>query len=116
MKATSMDDRDLTTVEVAGKTVKVIAPEAVRSFVREHGGKLYLWTTVHGVCEGKITLLEARTERPSGATLVFEPLAGPGFKLLIALAGRRPPEQIVLELGRRGRKLKAYWNNWAYVN
>ncbi len=116
MKAANTDDRGATTIEVTGKAVKVTAPESVRDFVREHGGKLYLWTTVHGVCEGRVTLLEARTERPSDASLVFEPVVGAGFELLIALAGRRPPEELVLELGRGGRKLKAYWNNWAYVN
>jgi len=59
--------------------VRILAADGIHEVVRERGGSLYLWTDVHGVCEGKVTLLQVGTERPSDADLRFERIGADGF-------------------------------------
>ncbi|MGO8683381.1 MAG: hypothetical protein ACLQUT_02195 [Thermoleophilia bacterium] len=112
----SIDRAEATIVEFGGKSVNVIAFDQARDFVRDHGGSLYLWATVHGVYAGKVILLEAGTERPSDEKLRFQSVLGAGSDLCVSFTDRHPPEDLVLELARGGKKIKAFWNNWAYVS
>ena len=65
--------------------VKVLASDDVRNVVRERGGSLYIWTDVHGVCEGKVTLLQVDIERPSDEDLRFERISAEGFDVFLAI-------------------------------
>ena len=98
-----------------GPPVKVLAADGVRRVVREHGGSLYLWTDVHGVCEGKVTLLQAATERPPDERLRFEPIGGDGFDVFLAIGSLLWPQFVELELHGRKKKIRAYWNGQASV-
>lgn len=102
-------------VEIRGATVKVVTATGVRDFVRRHGGSVYVWTTAHGVCEGRVVLPEAATEPPRGGRPFVGADAG-GFALFLEAAGPRPPRELALELRRGGRRLRAYWDDRAYVN
>jgi hypothetical protein len=84
--------------------MKITATNAVKDFVREQDGRLYVWTSVHGCCTGKLTLLEAGTVKPRGAERRFREIDAGGFDLLLAMDPQRQPDELVLELrGRRKR-------------
>ena len=95
--------------------VKILAADDVRQVVGERGGSLYLWTDVHGVCEGKVTLLQAGTERPPDEHLRFERIGGGGFDVFLAIGSLLWPEFVELELHGRKKKIRAYWNGQASV-
>jgi hypothetical protein len=93
----------------------VIAGPGVAAFVARHGGRLYVWTTERRCCSGGLTLLEAdvlpRSRRHAGV----EPLDGGGFDLYFDGGPHGLPHSLVLELTRRGRKVRAYWNDRAFI-
>jgi hypothetical protein len=95
--------------------VTILPGEGVGEIVRERGGSLYLWTDVHGVCEGKVTLLQAGTERPRTQDLRFERIAADGFEVFLAIGSLLWPEFVELELHGRKRQIRAYWNGQAWV-
>ena len=95
--------------------VKILAADGVGQVVRERGGNLYLWTDVHGVCEGKVTLLQVATERPPDERLRFEPIGGDGFGVFLAIGSLLWPQFVELELHGRKKKIRAYWNGQASV-
>lgn len=95
--------------------MKITATNAVKDFVREQGGRLYVWTSVHGCCTGKLTLLEAGTVKPPGAERRFRDIDAGGFDLFLAMDPRRQPDELVLELRGRRKKIAAFWNGQAWV-
>jgi hypothetical protein len=99
-------DRTLMTVE---------ASDDVRALLRERGGLLYVWTTVHGCCSGRIWLLEAATTRPRDRDLCFRRTHAREFDLLLDFKGWPAPKKLVVEARGRRRKIRAFWNDQAYV-
>ena len=95
--------------------MKITATDWVRELVREQGGRLYVWTSVHGCCTGKLTLLEAGTERPPGAQRRFREIDAGGYALMLDLSARPVPAELVLELRGRRKKIAAFWNDQAWV-
>jgi hypothetical protein len=106
---------EVAVIELGRKATRLVASREARAFVRDHGGHLYLWITVHGRCEGKITLLEADTQRPAGDAWQFRRIPNDAFELYVDIGSRNPPSELVVQLARGGNKVKAYWNNQAYV-
>jgi hypothetical protein len=95
--------------------VEVVAGPGVREFVAARGGRLYVWAVEHRCCTGGLTLLEADVSpapgrQPPGTVLPVE-----GFELRLDAARRGLPRRLVLELGSRGRRVRAYWNDCAFV-
>ena len=97
------------------RPVRILAAEDVRAVIRESGGSVYVWTDVHGVCEGKITLLQVAAERPSDEGLRFEHVAAEGFDVFLAIGSLLRPEFLELELRGRKAQVRAYWNGQASV-
>jgi hypothetical protein len=95
--------------------MRITATEEVRELARVRGGRLYVWTSAHRCCSGSLTLLEAATERPPGAERRFREFEAGGIELLLDMGGQRLPEELVLELRGRRRKLAAFWNDQAWV-
>jgi hypothetical protein len=95
--------------------MKIRATDAVAAQVCRCGGRLYVWTSAHRCCSGPLTLLEAATERPLGAQRRFREIDAGGFELLLDMGGQRLPEELVLELRGRRRKIAAFWNDQAWV-
>ena len=95
--------------------MKIAATDEVRELARQRGGSLYVWTSAHRCCSGPLTLLEAGTQKPPGAERRFREFDAGGFELLLDMGGRRLPEELVLELRGRRRKLAAFWNDQAWV-
>jgi hypothetical protein len=95
--------------------VEVVAGPGVREFVAARGGRLYVWAVEHRCCTGGLTLLEADVSprpgrRSPGALLPVE-----GFEVRLDAARHGSPRRLVLELGRRGRRVRAYWNGCGFV-
>jgi hypothetical protein len=80
--------------------MKITATDGVKDPVREQGGRLHVCTSVHGCSTGKLTLLEAGTERPPGAERRFREIDAGGFDLMLDLGARPAPEELVLEWRR----------------
>jgi hypothetical protein len=95
--------------------VKIRATDEVQDLVRGRGGRLYVWTSSHRCCSGPLTLLETGTQRPPGAGRRFREADAGGFKLLFDTGARSAPEELVLELRGRRRKIAAFWNDQAWV-
>ena len=86
-------------------------PEA-RSFIREHGGLLF----VHArrFAAAGLTFLETTTEPPPDA-LEWRRIQVRGFLVFVPRA-MRLPKTLTLELhGRFRRRVDALWNGCAYV-
>ena len=83
--------------------------------MRERGGHLYVWTSSHRCCTGPLVLLETGTEPPKGAVRHFTAHDAGGFEVLLAAGSRRLPEELVLELRGRRRKVVAFWDDRAWV-
>ncbi len=99
----------------AESSVEVVAGPGVAEFVTAGGGRLYVWVEEHRCCTGGLALLEAdvspRPGRPPAGTL----LPVEGFELRLDAARHGLPRKLVLELGRRGRRVRAFWNGCAFV-
>jgi hypothetical protein len=92
----------------------VQAGQGVAAYVHEHGGRLYVWKVVHRCCTGGLILLETGVEPPARPLSGFTRLDADGFELWFD-GGRRLPETIVLELSRRKRRVRAFWDGCAFV-
>ena len=95
--------------------IRIVAPADVREFVRARGGRLYVWTVPHFSPRGTITLLETATTRPGRRADGFARFTAGDFALYLDCGPRDWPKELVLELKRRRRVVRAYWNNLAYV-
>jgi hypothetical protein len=105
----------LETILIGGWPVVVSAAGDVPEVVRERGGALFVWTSVHGLWRGRIVLLEADTTCPPGLHLDFARVGLKAFELYVDLRGYRVPELLVFEVTGRRRKIRAYWNDLAAV-
>jgi len=95
--------------------IRIVAPPDVREFVRARGGKLYVWTVPHFSPRITITLLETATTRPADRPGGFARFTAGDFDLYLDSGPWAWPQELVLELKRRGRVVRAYWNDCAYV-
>jgi hypothetical protein len=93
----------------------VIAGPGVADFVARHGGRLYVWTVERRCCSGGLTLLETDVVPRSRRHVGVEPLDGGGFELYLDGGPHGLPRSLVLELAARGRKVRAYWNDRAFI-
>jgi hypothetical protein len=105
----------LETVRIGGWPVVVSAADDVPEIVRERGGALFVWASVHGLWRGRIVLLEAETTCPPRLDLRFERVDLEAFELYVDLRGFRVPELLVFETTRRRKQIRAYWNDQAMV-
>ena len=96
--------------------MEIRATEGVREFVRERGGRLYVWTSTHRCCTGPTTLLDAATQRPAGAARRFREYDAGGFSLLLDSGERPLPDELVLELRGIRKKVVAFWDDQAWVS
>ena len=97
-----------------GWQVKVGASREALDFIREHGGRLYVWADRRACCGGT-RFIRSSTERP-GRSEGFALIDHDGVELYVkAAAGRLPDELDIGVRGRRRPRVEAYWNGCAYV-
>jgi hypothetical protein len=94
--------------------VEVVAPDEVRDFVAAHGGRVYVWISVHRGVLSALSLLETSLEHPTRGDLCFRRVAAPGFELYLEATQRIWPKRMEFALRRR-RRLEAYWNGLAWI-
>lgn len=88
----------------------MVEPRA-RDFIDEHGGAVYVWAKGTRCCRGTTFTLECAVDRPAREFELVH--AAEGFQVFTT-PGLREPEELHLELDRRGR-LGAYWNGQAWI-
>ena len=115
MKAGSRTLNQSGAAPAAVTPVRIVAADEVIAHLRERGESLYVWSHVHGVCEGKVNLLQVGTERPSDEGLRFERIGADGFDVFLAIGSLLWPEFVELELHGRKKQIRAYWNGQASV-
>jgi hypothetical protein len=93
----------------------IVADDRVRAFVAQHGGRLYVWAVDHRCCSGRLSLLETDVARPARWRSTGEPIDAGGFELFLDGGFHGRPQTLVLDLGRRGRKVRAFWNDCAFI-
>lgn len=95
--------------------IRVRANDDVHTFVRLHGGSLYVWTVDHRSWRSTITLLDTSTACPQGGPEGFVRIGVDDFDLYLDPDGHGWPRELELELKWRRQLIRAYWNNMAYV-
>ena len=94
--------------------MKVLAAPDAQAFVREHGGRLYVWTDRTRCCGGAMTFLQTAWDPPEGEH-DFHEFAGEGFRLYLDRGRLEPPDELHLALkGWRRKRVDAFWNGCAY--
>ena len=88
-------------------------PEA-RSWIRDHGGLLFVRLSRVASVRGAMRHLLVSTEPPPDA-MEYQRFETKGF-LLFLQPGVRPPRELHVEVvGRIRRRIAAFWNGCAYV-
>jgi len=95
--------------------MRIRATDEVAAAVRERGGRLYVWTSAHRCCSVQTVLLETGSEPPVGEGRQFRSHDAGGYEVLLDMGRQRQPEELVLELRGRRRKVVAFWNDQAWV-
>ena len=93
----------------------VASPEAI-AFVRERGGRVFVWTVTLDAPTGAAAVfsLEASTDSP-GAEREFVRFAGDEFDVFLTAEERGLPDELHLAVkGWRRRRIRAYWNGKSF--
>ncbi len=89
----------------------VASPEAV-AFVRERGGRLFMWPRSASCCRS-VTWLESSTE--PRADREFRRVPADGFELYVP-AGMREPDELEIAVRRFPRRhVEGYWDGCAWI-
>jgi len=88
--------------------MRVLASDQARTFVRQRGGRLYVWTTGHRCCSGRLALLAADTARPPGWRREFDPIDAGGFDLFLDTGAHGVPQDLMLEVQGRRPRIRAF--------
>ena len=95
--------------------MKVLATPEARSFVREHGGLLFVWVKApRGMVRGAFRFLKTSTTPPEDA-LDWQRFETKGFVLFLPPGLRKPRELHVEVTGRLRRRVEAFWEGCAFV-
>ena len=96
-------------------SVSVTASASAAEHIRTRGGRLYVWARSKACCGGT-RFIEASTQPPADAG-TFLPVPIEAFQLFIRPTGLHGlPEELHIDLGGlRRRRVRAYWNDCAYL-
>jgi len=93
--------------------VEVIASPAAVELVQERGGELFVWSKTSRCCHGAVSFLDTTTSRDDHHG--FQRLPADGIELYVDFP--RLPERLEIDLvGRRHRRVAAYWEGCAWVS
>ena len=108
--------------------MEVIASDAARSFIGEHGGRAWVWIDPHaGIGTVSYVYLVGAVEPPGASRATkrmrsaklphrFTSYAADGFELLCSFGRYGEPREVHLTLARFPNKhLKAFWNGAVFV-
>ena len=103
----------LTDVTDVATDVEMVAPAEVRDFVADHGGRLFVWISLHRGIRCTLALLETSTELPAASGLCFRRIRADGFDVYLESTQRIWPR--TMEFALRRRRVHAYWNGLAWI-
>jgi hypothetical protein len=100
---------------MSAPAVRVKTSASAAEHIRARGGRLYVWASANACCGGT-RFIEASTEPPADADTFF-PIPVAGFQLFLRPTGLHGfPEELRVDLGGlRRRRVRAYWNDCAYL-
>jgi hypothetical protein len=91
--------------------MRLVAGQQALQHVTDGGGNVYLWPRGIRCCAGRSYVLEASTEPPAREVV---PLGEQDGIAVWATPGLQRPDEVQLELDRRGR-LRAFWNGQGWI-
>ena len=92
--------------------MRVVASEPAASFIRERGGRLFVWPKANRCCGG--TWLCAALQ-PSKRIAFARRDDVHHFELYLPAAIARLPDELQLELRRFPLRVEAYWDGCAWI-
>jgi len=94
--------------------MKIEVTPGAGAFVRDHGGRLYVWASGVACCGGT-RFIEASTDTPRDAAR-FVPMDATGIELLVRPANAQLPDELRIDVrGWRRPRVEASWNGCAYL-
>lgn len=93
--------------------MRVVASEPASELIQAQGGRLYVWLK-RGRCCGNVTTLSTANEPPAENTF-RQVKSGGAFELYVPAAIARLPDELHIDVGRRRKRVEAYWNGCAWV-
>jgi hypothetical protein len=92
--------------------MRVVASEEAVAFVRERGGRLFLWPQRSGYCCPNWRLRSSTEPDP---TREFHRVPTDGFELYLPVR-MREPEKLEIDLRRFPRRhVESYWNGCVWI-
>jgi hypothetical protein len=108
--------------------MEIVASEAAAGFIRDHGGRLWVWLDPHTWVGGVVYTYLQTAPEPPGATRKtrrlraarrshrFHIFEADGFEIHFEYGRFGPPRELHLELKRfPKRRVEAYWNGAVFV-
>ena len=110
--------------------MKIVASSGAEAYVREHGGRVWIWLDPHRALVGSYVWLEAHCEPPGASRRTkftrasrrphrFLTLQVDGMEILYDFGRMPEPDEIHLDRKgwhRRTHRLEAYWNGSVFVD
>ena len=93
--------------------VELVVPDEVSDFVAAHGGRLFVWVSVHPGFLVSTSFLDTSLEVPEGDRM-FHRLHAPGFDVYLEATQQVWPKKMEFGL-RHHRRVEAYWNGCAWI-
>lgn len=94
-------------------SMRVVVSAHAEEIIREHGGRLYVWTKRTRCCGGTTTLAAATS--PPGDREFRREEASASFDVYLPTRLARLPDELHVEARGRLRRIEAYWNGCAWV-
>ncbi len=107
--------------------MKVVTSEEAARYIREQGGKVWIWLDPRRGLVGSYIWLEAHTEPPGTSRKSsftrssrrphrFKSLESGGIEVNYDWGRLDPPEELHLGVrGRRNKRVEAYWNGCVFA-
>jgi len=108
--------------------MEIVASDAATGFIRERGGRLWVWLDPHTWVGGVVyAYLQTATEPPGASRRTrrlraarrphrFHVFEGDGYEIHFEYGRFGPPRELHLELKRfPKRRVEAYWNGAVFV-
>jgi len=93
--------------------MRVVVSESAGELIQARGGRLYVWLKRAQCCRG-VTTLTTASEPPAEKT--FRRVESrESFELYVPTGLVRLPDELHLDVGRRRRRVEAYWDGCVWV-
>jgi len=93
--------------------MRVVVSESAGELIQARGGRLYVWLKRAQCCRS-VTTLATASEPPVERTFRRVESGGP-FELYLPTGLVRLPDELHLDVGRRRRRVEAYWDGCVWV-